>query len=99
MASAHVASGQTVTFVPAGKKTAYSASTPHGVALWQLADVQTPVPIPSPSTVQFTATGQTAKIDVMEPDYYGSWTAVSSNPSVATVSPGERWTALYGDRG
>jgi Pilus formation protein N terminal region len=87
VASTHVSSGQTVTFAPAGKKTAYGAAAPHGVALYQLADVEKPIPFPSPSAVQLTALGKTARIDVNEPDYYGTWTAVSSNPSVAAVSP------------
>jgi hypothetical protein len=87
IASTHGAAGQTIAFAAAGKPTTYSASAPHGVALYQLADVETPMPVPSPSTVQFTQLGRTAKIDVTEPDYYGSWTAVSSDPSVATVSP------------
>ncbi|HTA39582.1 MAG TPA: Ig-like domain-containing protein [Candidatus Acidoferrales bacterium] len=87
VASRKGASGQTITFVPAGAMTTYAATAPHGVALWQLADAETPTPQPSPSTVQFTEVGQTAKIDVTEPDYYGKWTARSSNPSVATVSP------------
>jgi hypothetical protein len=68
-------------------KSTYSAKMPHGIALYQLADVEQPVPLPNPSTLQFTAAGQKATIDVMEPDYYGRWTAVSSNPSAATVSP------------
>jgi hypothetical protein len=87
VASTHVSSGQTVTFALAGKTMAYRATAPHGVALYQLADVERPLPLPSPATVQFTAVGRTAKVDVMEPDYYGTWTAVSSDPTVAKVSP------------
>jgi hypothetical protein len=87
VASGHGASGQTITFAPAGRQTAYAATTPHGVALWQLADVETPVPLPSPAIVQFTAVGQTARIDVTEPDYYAKWTASSSDSNVATISP------------
>jgi Bacterial Ig-like domain (group 2) len=87
VASKHVASGQTVTFAPAGAKATYSATSPHGIALYQLADVEKQMPQPNPLTLKFTALGRKAKIDVMEPDYYGTWTAVSSNPSVVTVSP------------
>ena len=89
IASTHRASGQTITFAPAGRKTTYSAITPHGTALYQLVDVEAPMPLPSPSTIQFKALGRSEKIDVTEPDYYGTWTAVSSDPSVATVLPTE----------
>jgi Bacterial Ig-like domain (group 2) len=95
VATKHVASGQTVSFAPTGAKSTYGATLPHGIALWQLADVEKQMPQPNPSTLPFTALGQKGKIDVMEPDYYGAWTAVSSNPSVATVSPasgGPRFT-------
>jgi hypothetical protein len=88
LASTHGSSGQTIAFVPAGAQATYQATIPYGIALYQLADVEMPVPMPSPATVQLTEAGKIAKIDVSEPDYYGKWTATSSSPAVATVSPG-----------
>jgi hypothetical protein len=87
VASTHGANAGTIVFPPAGDATSYAAVLPHGVALYQLAPVETPLPQPNPATVQLTALTQRAKIDVMEPDYYGTWRAVSQAPSVATVSP------------
>src|SRR5207253_8441935 len=43
----------------------------------------------APSSLNFTAPGQTQTITVTEQNYPGAWTAQSSNPGVATVAPGQ----------
>jgi hypothetical protein len=93
--STHVASGQEVEFSPAAPMTRYAAIAPHGVALYQLVSIEQPGPQPSPQSVQLDAVGHKATVTLQEPDYYAKWSAVSTDPKVATVSPaygGPRFT-------
>jgi hypothetical protein len=83
----HGAVNGRVTFTPAGGTTSYSANAPHGIALYQVLSATVPVPLPSPSTVQFTELTQRKTIGVTEPGYHGAWTAVSADASIATVTP------------
>lgn len=42
----------------------------------------------TPSSITFTSIGQTQAITVKESHYHGTWTAASSDPSIASVAPG-----------
>lgn len=44
----------------------------------------------SPSSISFSGAGQSQTLVVNETNYNGTWTASTSNPSVATVVPGSR---------